>query len=245
MNITTEYFKEVDSTNNYLASRRPVGEDEMIVAWTDYQKAGRGCGTNSWESEQGKNLTFSVLFRPCGVPAKDQFILSMVNALALKTALSQYIGEVSIKWPNDIYWNDRKLCGTLIEPTLQGSHIKDCIIGTGINVNQREFLSDAPNPVSMAQILGHDTDREAVLNDTVHCLVGYLEQVAGGHWDQLRNEYRASLYRRGGVHGFRHPDGRVEPFRYVDVSNDGHLLLQRSHNRELLAFAFKEIGFVI
>ena len=245
MKIKTIYIKEVDSTNNYLAAYPSTDEEEMVVAWTDFQKAGRGCGTNKWESEAGKNITFSVLIHPQQVAAKDQFILSMANALALKSTLEAFTAGISIKWPNDVYWNDRKLCGTLIETTLRGSQIKDCIIGTGINVNQHAFLSDAPNPVSLAQILGHEVDREQVLADVVNNLEQYINKVSNGDWQAVRNEYRSSLYRRGEVHDYRYPDGTVEQLRFVDVSNDGHLLLQRVHNRELLAFAYKEIAFVV
>ena len=159
--VKTIHIKETDSTNNWLKGyQSEVGED-MTVVTTDYQSAGRGCGSNQWESEAGKNLMFSILLHP-KVSAKDQFILSMANALALKDVLDGYTDGIKIKWPNDIYWNDKKIGGTLIETSLQGSEIKDFIIGTGINVNQREFHSDAPNPVSLIQITGRETNRQEI-----------------------------------------------------------------------------------
>jgi BirA family biotin operon repressor/biotin-[acetyl-CoA-carboxylase] ligase len=97
-------------------------------------------------------LLFSVLIHPQNVPAARQFHISMAVSLAICEALEQYIGDVSIKWPNDIYWRNGKIAGILIENTLQGTVIKDSIIGVGLNVNQREFRSDAPNPVSLYQI---------------------------------------------------------------------------------------------
>lgn len=245
MTINTIYIPEVDSTNNYLARYQVPEGEGLTVVWSDFQTAGRGCGTNTWESEAGKNLTFSVLLHPERVPAKDQFILSMANALALRDTVAGYVDGVTIKWPNDIYWRDRKICGTLIETSLKGSRIKDCIIGTGLNVNQRVFLSDAPNPVSLAQILNHEVDRESVLKEITERLTYYINKVEEEEWEEIRSHYRAALYRKGEVHAYRFPEGTEERMRLFDVTDDGYLLLQHPVTQELRAFAFKEVAFVI
>jgi BirA family biotin operon repressor/biotin-[acetyl-CoA-carboxylase] ligase len=91
------------------------------VCWADFQTAGRGCGTNTWESERGKNLLFSILIHPTDLPANRQFVVSMAVSLAICEALGQYIGDLSIKWPNDIYWRNGKICGMLIENTLKAT----------------------------------------------------------------------------------------------------------------------------
>ena len=210
------YIKEVDSTNNYL--RHCTAEaGEMVVAWTDFQTAGRGCGTNTWESEAGKNLTFSMLFCPEGVAAREQFILSMASAVALKRVLDRYTAEICIKWPNDIYWADRKICGTLIETTLSGKSVKTCIVGTGMNL--------------LSELVG-----ETMLT---------LEDVYAGHYDDLRSEYRAALYRKGEVHGYRLPDGSEAQLMLMDVEDDGHLLLTQPDGTGEQRFGFKEIQFII
>jgi BirA family biotin operon repressor/biotin-[acetyl-CoA-carboxylase] ligase len=238
------YIKEVDSTNNYL--RHCTAEaGEMVVAWTDFQTAGRGCGTNTWESEAGKNLTFSMLFCPEGVAAREQFILSMASAVALKRVLDRYTAEICIKWPNDIYWADRKICGTLIETTLSEKSVKTCIVGTGMNVNQQLFRSDAPNPVSLCQILGHEVDREALLEQLIGATVTYMNKVEHGEWEELRRDYRAALYRRGEVHDYRMPDGTTTALILTDVEDDGHLLLTPPDGGSPLRFGFKEVQFVI
>jgi BirA family biotin operon repressor/biotin-[acetyl-CoA-carboxylase] ligase len=185
---------------------------------------------------------FSILLHP-KVSAKDQFILSMANALALKDVLDSYTDGIKIKWPNDIYWNDKKIGGTLIETSLQGSEIKDFIIGTGINVNQQEFHSDAPNPVSLVQIIGCETNREEMLEKIVARWEYYYNKVETGDWHSIRSKYRSALYRHGEVHDYRYPDGTMERMTLVDVTDDGHLLLLCG--RELLSFAFKEIQFTI
>jgi BirA family biotin operon repressor/biotin-[acetyl-CoA-carboxylase] ligase len=240
VNWTIEHIDETDSTNSWL---RKNGTDADSVAWTDYQTAGRGCGSNSWESERGKNLLFSVIIHPKEVRAADQFILSMANALALKDTIGIYVDNVKIKWPNDIYWKDSKICGTLIETTLQGQHVKDCIIGTGINVNQDQFLSDAPNPVSLRQILGHDIDRREVLQKVLDNIAKYMEMVVAGNREDIRTCYRHHLYRREETWPYRFADGSVEQCKLVNVTDDGHLELLHD-NREVWRFAFKEVQFV-
>lgn len=250
------FVSETDSTNSYLkewmshadARLRPAGAEgagETAVVWTDHQTAGRGCGTNSWESEAGKNLTFSILLRPRNIAARDQFILSMAHAVALRRTLALYINKVYIKWPNDIYWQDRKLCGTLIETSLEAQRIKTCIVGTGINVNQRVFRSDAPNPVSLCQILGHEVGREEILKRVVQLTVRLAEQAETGGAEAIREEYRAALYRRGEVHAYRMPDGEERMLRLETVSDDGRLLLSSPDGQQQFSFAFKEIQFVV
>lgn len=239
MNWKILHVDETDSTNQAVRER-----DVETVVVADYQTAGRGCGTNTWESARGANLLFSVLLHPVSVPAADQFILSMANALALHDALAAYIDDVSIKWPNDIYWHDRKLSGTLIETTLQGRHIGDCIVGNGVNVNQQSFLSDAPNPVSLRQILGRDVDREELFQQILGHLSKYMEMVDTGNWSIIRNRYRSFLYRLSERHLYRFADGSELFCRLVNVADDGRLELLDDH-RELHSLAFKEVQFVI
>ena len=241
MAFTITYLPETDSTNHWL--RDHEGKGDQLV-WTDYQTAGRGCGTNSWESERGKNLLFSVLLHPKGVATASQFILSMANALALRDALADYVDGIKIKWPNDIYWHDKKIAGTLIETTLSGSNIKTCIIGTGLNVNQTVFRSDAPNPVSLCQVLGHEVDRQEVLQKIVQHLAKYLDWLNFGALIPIRTLYRFSLYRRGETHRYRFVDGKEEECLLMDVDDDGHLVLQRA-NGEVSHLAFKEVSFII
>jgi BirA family biotin operon repressor/biotin-[acetyl-CoA-carboxylase] ligase len=241
----TIHIDETDSTNRWLKEH---GEGRDLLVWADYQTAGRGCGTNSWESERGQNLLFSLLLHPREVAAADQFILSMANALALRDTLSDYVADVTIKWPNDIYWKDCKMAGTLIETSLHGQHIKDCIIGTGINVNQREFHSDAPNPVSLSQIAGHGISLDELLQHIVLHLEDYMGMVESGQWAAIRTRYRDWLYRKDGrEHLFRRPQGKPRPYVLKTVDDDGTLVLLSRDGQEEREerFGFKEIQFII
>ena len=226
------HIDETDSTNRWLKDH---GEGTMVVA-TDYQTAGKGCGSNAWESERGKNLTFSMLIHPDGIAAREQFRITEVVSVALCRTLQPYIyNKVEIKWPNDIYVGDRKLCGILIENRLQGNVIVDCIIGIGLNVNQRTFVSDAPNPVSMYQLTGQETDREALLADFL--------QTFDQEWQNKTNgsEYRELLYRKGKDGLYEDKTGRFVA-RLADVLPDGRLLLVDEAGKER-TYAFKEVSF--
>ena len=207
-----------------------------MVVWTDYQTAGKGQGTNSWESERGKNLLFSIFYHPEGIPANRQFVISMAISLAIADALGEQIGDVSIKWPNDIYWRNGKIGGILIENRLSGQIIRDSIIGVGINVNQQHFHSDAPNPVSLWQIHGQETDREALLHEILDRFSLYIHQ-------DIKERYKAILYRRKGFHPYSDKEGTFMA-TFVDVEDDGHLLLSDESGKER-RYVFKEVQYII
>jgi BirA family biotin operon repressor/biotin-[acetyl-CoA-carboxylase] ligase len=233
MDFKIVHIEETDSTNRWLKAH---GEGTMVVV-ADYQTAGKGCGTNSWESERGKNLTFSMLIHPTDIPASQQFRITEVVSVALCEVLEQYIGDVSIKWPNDIYMGDKKICGVLIENRLQGNVIVDSIIGIGLNVNQTEFVSDAPNPVSLRQLLGREIDREALLHDFLET----LETVSSS--ETTYSAYRNKLFRMGKQAVFSDETGRFEG-TIQDVETDGRLLI-KDLSGQARRYAFKEVQFVI
>ena len=238
MNWKIVHIDETDSTNSWLRKRLAADErsDANLVIWAEYQTAGRGCGTNQWESERGENLTFSMLIHPKELPATQQFHISMAISLAICEAIGQYIGDVSIKWPNDIYWRNGKIGGILIENTLKGSIIMDSIIGVGLNVNQRVFKSDAPNPVSMWQICEHETDREALLKEILEAFERILDS-------KIREQYLSKLYRRKGYHPYADKEGAFMA-EIVTVEDDGHLVLHDDNGKER-RYAFKEVQFII
>lgn len=242
MEIKLIRLDETDSTNAYLKSYSPIGTDEIVVATADYQTAGKGQGTHTWESEAGKNLLFSILVQPSWVPVGKQFLLSMAGAIALKTALDAYADGISLKWPNDVYWNDRKISGTLIETAIDSKGIKRCIFGIGLNVNQTVFRSDAPNPVSLAQIVGHEVDRQEVLDKILNAFCEYYELMRRSDYIDIAGIYHASLYRRNGYHRYEDKEGVFEG-ALVEVEDDGHLILH-DKNGCIRSYAFGELKFL-
>ena len=233
------HLRETISTNNWLHSYMPTEGEQLTVCTTDYQTAGRGCGSNTWESERGKNLLFSILMHPVEIAARQQFAISEMVALALHQTVAAWVEGVSIKWPNDIYVGDRKIAGILIENRLNGSMVKDCIVGIGLNVNQTHFISDAPNPVSLKQLLGHEVEREHVLQK----FLAILSELIPSHpLTDIHEKYLNRLYRREGFFRFSDRKGTFEA-RISGVEPDGHLLLE-DRMGTLRTYAFKEVAFL-
>ncbi len=236
-------LESVDSTNSWLAKHAPTEDADITVVTAEYQTDGRGQGQNRWESEKGENLLFSILVHPVMVPLNRQFQLSMTEALALKEVLSDYVEGITLKWPNDVYWHDKKLSGTLIENMLGGGHVKNCIFGTGINVNQPRFSSDAPNPVSLRQILGHEVGRDDLLEKIVAAFEKYYALLCQGDYADISAMYMDALYRKHGFWKYRDADG-VFDAALVEVEDDGHLVL-RDKEGVVRSYAFKQVEYVI
>ena len=247
IDIALEEVKETTSTNDYLANLcRESKAKEFYTVVAKSQTNGKGQRGNSWESESGKNLTFSIVLYPTALEANKQFILSMLAALACHEALSNYTNGFSIKWPNDIYWKDKKIGGILIENELEGKYITQSIIGIGLNINQEAFHSDAPNPVSLKQIIGAEVNLQEVLMKVVHGIIGGYRQIeANFNISQLAISamYRKNLYRRKGLFPYRDAQGDFLA-EHQEVEPDGHLVL-KDEQGALRRYAFKEVTFVL
>lgn len=231
-------LEETDSTNNYLHIHRSEYTRPVTLVMAEYQTAGRGQRGNSWESECGRNLVFSMLVRP-DLPVSHIFALSEACALAIRDALTTFTEGIEVKWPNDIYWHNRKIAGILIETSLTGKLIAEGIIGVGININQEEFRSDAPNPVSLLQILGLETDRDEVLRCILDYFMENLQLLHNADYDLLHERYMKVLYRREGYHPYRDADGDFQA-EIVAVESTGHLILKDMEGKTR-RYAFKEV----
>ena len=234
-------LKEIDSTNRYIAELT-ANADEMVIVTADGQTNGRGQGTNKWESEPGKNLLFSLLLHPSYLSGHNQFLLAMAGSLAVKEALDTYTTGICIKWPNDIYHKDSKISGTLIETRLSGNHIKDFIFGTGINLNQYVFKSDAPNPVSLCTLIGRETPPSEVLDKVLSAFEKYNDMLQKGNHEEVVALYHAALYRAQGFYLYKDKHGIFEA-EIVQVATDGHFVL-RDRNGYTRRYAFKEVTYV-
>jgi len=235
---------ETSSTNDYirqLNAKESLAEGTTVSA--HFQLSGRGQVGNSWESEAGKNLLFSTLLFPTGIKITEQFILSQLVAVSLREALANYLAPITIKWPNDIYYGDKKLAGILIENDLCAADISLSIIGIGVNVNQSRFYSDAPNPVSLRQLLGVEIDRRILLADYLTRLAANYRLLKNGEADELRKRYHAALFRREGFYPFRDNAG-LFPARIEEVDTSGYLHLV-AESGERRKYFFKEVVFVI
>lgn len=231
------------STNTLLSSMPEAPHGTVLV--TDNQTAGRGQRGNTWEAQPGKNLTFSLLLRPQVIDAARQFEISELVALAIADVLSSHLPgtEVTIKWPNDIYAGNGKICGILIENTLCGNNIERSIAGIGINVNQEAFLSDAPNPISMLNVAGREFDLESLLAEFVAEILSRVDRYESAPDTRaLTEQYVSRLWRRNGYHPYRDNLTGEDILACIASVAPNGLLTLRTSGGELRSYAFKEVA---
>ena len=266
------WLESVDSTNSE-AKRRISDIDNLSVLSALSQSEGRGQKGNKWSSVPGENLTFSIVLKfgeqtagkaglsvagelRLAVTAREQFVLTEITSLSIVEFLSRHGIKAKIKWPNDIYVGDKKICGVLIENSLRGKNLSSSIIGIGLNVNQRNFDVNLPNPTSMILETGIEEDIRSCLEEFMDIFQGYLEY----RLPNLRERYLSYLWRHN------------TPARYIDqtfqsqplqtdsegelpgreftgvirgLSPIGHLVVEDIEKGELKEFAFKEIEWVL
>jgi BirA family biotin operon repressor/biotin-[acetyl-CoA-carboxylase] ligase len=233
----------VASTNTYLkelANRQQLEEGTVVTARN--QMAGKGQRGNTWEAEAGKNITFSILLYPSFLPVQRYFLLSETVSIGVKDTLDAYTDGITVKWPNDIYYQERKIAGILIENELTGNEFSKSVAGIGVNINQERFLSDAPNPISLKQITGREWDTEALLKELIRNILYRYEQLRNDDTETLTRMYHEALYRNTGFHRYESQAG-IFLARIDRVSDDGFLHLVTDTN-EKRNYAFKSVRFM-
>ncbi len=236
----------IDSTNNYANHQLAEGVvTEGTVFLAEYQTSGKGQQYNSWESEKGKNLTFSLVLSPSFVEIIDQFVISKVVTLGMTDFLirSGFDG-VSIKWPNDLYVGNRKIAGILIENAIMGSVIASSVIGVGLNVNQEKFLSSAPNPVSMKMLTGKDYNLNETLSGLMKGIENWYAILDAGKVEIINAAYEQRMYRRNLWSQYRKENGDSFEGKIQGVNEIGQLLIE-DRQSHLSAFHFKEVAFIL
>jgi BirA family biotin operon repressor/biotin-[acetyl-CoA-carboxylase] ligase len=235
------FFEELASTNTFamewIAKSKPI---EGTVVWAGQQTAGRGQFGCIWETEPATNLTFSLILYPTFLSASQQFALSKAVAVAIHDFLSHYTSGVSIKWPNDIYIQDKKAAGILIENTLNGQQISASVIGIGININQKNF-ENLPKATSLSNITGKEYNLYVLLQHLFTCLEQrYLQLRAGKNFNSA---YTSLLYRFAEDACYqRTSTSEILWGRIISVSPFGKLSLQ--HAKGIEEFDLKEIRFL-
>ncbi|MDE6018505.1 MAG: biotin--[acetyl-CoA-carboxylase] ligase [Muribaculaceae bacterium] len=239
------HLDEVDSTNAYIM-REVANLDAPVMVLAHTQTAGQGQRGNSWEAEPGKNLTFSIFYRPSELPPMAQFSMSEAVALAVVDFLREYGIQAKVKWPNDIYVGDRKICGILIRHSIMGTVVSFSVIGVGINVNQTEFASDAPNPVSMWQITGEEYDLASLEKEIASIMERRLGLISTEEDRKtLHKEFMQCLWRG---------DGNLYPFADTATNEDFMASIEEIaphgpitlllEDGSLRTYAFKEVTFL-
>jgi BirA family transcriptional regulator, biotin operon repressor / biotin---[acetyl-CoA-carboxylase] ligase len=239
-------LEKAASTNAYtdklLLSEKPE-EGTVIIAYQQTQ--GKGQDQNKWESEANKNLTFSIILYPWFLDPSEQFKLIEVTALGITDfvkSLLPFNNSIKIKWPNDIYVGDHKLCGTLVQNSIVGPQLTECIIGIGLNVNQKKFLSDAPNPISLQQISGQTYD----LKKCLALLCGFIDdrylQLKNRQYSTLETDYLSSLYRYFEWYDFIIHEATIHA-RIIGITEYGQLRLE-SRDGKSYECGMKEVVYL-
>lgn len=250
--------EQTDSTNSHLL--RMLEKEELFegtVVITNKQKSGRGQRGATWESEEDKNLTFSILLYPIFISPAEQFILNKAVSLGVVEFVysclaspippnSHWDGEglrkdVRIKWPNDIYVGDKKIAGILIENIVLGNHLQRAVVGIGININQEKFSSQIPNPTSLKMITGKEFNLEKCFWQLCSCIEKRYLQLKSNHIEKIDADYRDLLYRLGMWSFFRYK-GEMLKARITGITKNGKLILE-TEKKEVLECDFKEVNF--
>ena len=235
---------ECISTNSYLKdfiSQKDDGESYVIK--TDFQSVGKGQGSNIWESETAKNLMFSFNSINHGLEAVNQFYITAIVSCSVCDIISEYLpnNDVKIKWPNDIYIGNKKVAGILIENDVLNNEIVESIIGIGININQEVFKSDAPNPISLINILKKEIDLNEVLNIFINKFDKNYNLLKDDEYNKIREDYLKKLFRINEEHLFIIDDTQVKG---MIVGIDEYGFLQIEINENIKSFDIKEVKYI-
>lgn len=271
--------ERTESTNTLMKELLAKGEwpEGERFLYTGFQTAGRGQAGNGWESEEGKNLLCSVLIGNRASDIDHPFYLNVLVSVAVHRVIQSVLcqakpvctlsgenrealivplgkeADLTIKWPNDIYWQDKKVAGILIENAIIGNEVKYSIAGIGLNVNQTTFVSNAPNPVSLKLITGAETNIDALMQ----ALMTQIKAAEAVSEEQVWTYYREHLYRKEGFWPFVEREVSIAPTmnadRYTEgvflakienVRTDGEIVLQDQQGKER-KYHFKQVRYVI
>jgi BirA family biotin operon repressor/biotin-[acetyl-CoA-carboxylase] ligase len=224
-----------------VSKSEPLPEGTVIMA--DNQFAGRGQQENTWYSEPGLNLTFSIFLKPAFLPINKQFMLNIAVSNGINKALGRFVkGGITVKWPNDIYYNDSKIGGVLIENSLSGNSFKSSIVGIGMNVNQQKFdIEKTKVATSLYEILQHDVNLIELLAEICSHIESQYLKLKAGNYNSLMKEYLENLYRFNKL-GLYRQNGEVFEATITGITEAGQLVLLTSGKERI--YNFKEIEFL-
>ena len=237
------FLSEVESTNTYLSEKFSFDKTHNgMLLWVDNQTEGRGQGKNKWTSEKGLNLTFSFIVFPEKLEAFKQFYISKFVCVAMCEFLSKYHKNVKIKWPNDIYVDDKKIAGILIENSVLGKNVFNSVVGIGLNVNQIEFTSEIPNPISLSQITNKTYDLEEILPELCSVLNKYYLFLLESKFEMLDLHYHKYMYKMNSEMNFKSNNFQFKA-KIMGVDNLGCLILKNDSSTK--AYQHYEIQMII
>ena len=238
------HLEQIDSTNAYLQRQQSEHDIRNWVVSADEQTAGKGMGSNGWESEVGKNLTFSLALDMGFLPAERQFLLSEAVPLGIIEVLDTLLPseKLSIKWPNDIYFENRKLAGILINSTIKANMMDVSIIGIGLNVNQMKFQDWPTHPISLKMVTGKEYDLKPLLEQIAERILIKVQQLKSSP-TSIEKDYLKRLFRYRTWADYE-VEGKVLRLFMTGIDSFGRLQLLDTENKPH-CFDIKEIRFII
>jgi len=238
------FYETLESTNTTASSMlRNTELAEGTVIQAAFQSSGRGQSGNGWQSESGRNLLISVVLYPGSVRPGEQFLISMTISLGMCDFTDRYYKGSRIKWPNDIYVNNDKIAGILIENSIMGDKIESSVVGIGFNINQEKFDAGIPNPASLKMITGMDHDTGTCLKQMLASLDKRYKQLLYGDRETIRDEYFSRLYRAGEWHNYR-SSGIEFKGKISGILPSGKIMIE-AKDGTLREFSFKEVNYIM
>lgn len=240
-------FDSLESTNKYCELLDMNEVKEFTVICAREQTAGIGQRGNCWHAEAGSNLTFSMVLKPEFLPVENQYMLTKAVSLGLVEGIEPYLPNttVRIKWPNDIYVGNKKICGILISNKVKGANLSVSIVGIGLNVNQTVFPDWVPNPVSIKQVSGRDESLEVVLKRVVDAVELRYIQLRDGWFSgvgEMDKEYLSRLLFLGREMPYKYHEKEIMA-TIVGVNRFGHLELV-TDSGDTITCQLKELKFL-
>ncbi len=236
-------LQTVESTNVYAKKFISENKDiEETLIFSYKQTKGRGLGRNTWHTEDGKNIIFSLIVFP-EIRIEDHFMISMNVSLAVCEYICSKGLIASIKWPNDIYIGNKKICGTLIENVFYGDIIKQSIVGAGLNLNQTNFPDAVPNPVSISLLTGKEYDIRTEVKEISNIILEKINNLKTISFEELRERYLSIMYQYDRFCEYRTGDN-VFSGKIINVKKSGHLVIEDKSGK-LSEFYFKEIEYIL
>ena len=238
------HFDEIDSTNAYLQRKHSEADIRNWVVSANEQTAGKGMGSNSWESEAGKNLTFSLAVDMSFLPAEKQFLLSKAVPLGIIDVLDNILPneKLSIKWPNDIIYENRKLAGILINSTIKANMMDVSIIGIGLNVNQMQFKDWPTHPISLKQITSETYDLQPLLEQIVEHILINVKQLNNAP-AVIEQDYLKRLFRYRTWADYE-VEGKIVRLFMTGIDKFGRLQLL-DEQQKMFCYEIKQIRFLL
>jgi BirA family biotin operon repressor/biotin-[acetyl-CoA-carboxylase] ligase len=235
------HLNQVESTNCFAKEilNSPMAKNWTVI-FTNNQTKGKGQRGNTWKSNPNENLAFSIIIET-NINVEKQFYISKIISLALMDYLSDYVDNVRVKWPNDIYVNDKKIAGILIENIIQGSNVIKSIVGIGININQTTFDSNLPNPISLKQITNKTFILENVLIEILNNIYKYHESL--NNYKFVDTIYNKSLFGLNKILSFKEKDDSIFSAKILGTDESGKIKLET--DEKIKFYNLNEIKFII